>query len=103
MSENLPIVMIAIAIILVLIALIAFLAWKKQKEGKLEQPIIKNKKAFFVQWIIGLILALIGAYFMFDGDILGENTSGIATVIGIIGICLIATSSVTLIVFNRKK
>jgi uncharacterized protein YacL len=103
MSENLPIVMIVIAIILVLIALIAFLALKKQKEGKLEQPIIKNKKAFFVQWIIGLIIALIGAYFMFDGDILGENTSGIATVIGIIGICLIATSGVTLIGFNRKK
>jgi len=103
MSENLPIVMIAIAVILVLIALIAFLTWKKQKEGKLELPIIKNKKAFFVQWIIGLILALIGAYFMFDGDILGENTSGIATVIGIIGICLIATSGVTLIGFNRKK
>ena len=103
MSENLPIVMIAIAVILVLLALIAFLAWKKQKEGKLEQPIIKNKKAFFVQWIIGLIIALIGAYFMFDGDILGENTSGIATVIGIIGICLIATSGVTLIGFNRKK
>ena len=103
MSENLPIVMIAIVIILVLIALIAFLAWKKQKEGKSKQPIIKNKKAFFVQWIMGLILALIGAYFMFDGDILGENTSGIATVIGIIGICLIATSGVTLIGFNRKK
>ena len=103
MSESIPIVMIVIAVILVLLALIAFLAWKKQKEGKLEQPIIKNKKAFFVQWIIGLILALIGAYFMFDGDILGENTSGIATVIGIIGICLIATSGVTLIGFNRKK
>jgi len=103
MNENLPIIMIAIDIILVLIALIAFLVWKKQKEGKLEQPIIKNKKAFFVQWIIGLIIALIGAYFMFDGDILGENTSGIATVIGIIGICLIATSGVTLIGFNRKK
>ena len=103
MSESLPIVMIAIAIILVLIALIAFLVWKKQKEGKLEKPIIKNKKAFFIQWIIGLIIALIGAYFMFDGDILGENTSGIATVIGIIGICLIATSGVTLIGFNRKK
>ena len=103
MSESIPIVMIVIAVILVLLALIAFLAWKKQKEGKLEQPIIKNKKAFFIQWIIGLILSLTAAFFMFDGDILGENTTGIATVVGIVGIGLIGTSNVTLIGFKRKK
>jgi uncharacterized protein YacL len=102
MSESLPIVIIVIAGILVVIALIALRFWRKQK-GKLEQPIVRNKKAFFAQWIIGLILALIGAFFMFDGDILGENTTGIATVIGIVGIGLIATSNVTLIGFKRKE
>ena len=99
MSEGLPIVIIQITVILVVVALIALRFWRKQK-GKLEQP-IGNKKAFFIQWIIGLILALVAAFFMFDGDILGENTTGIATVIGIIGIGLIATSNVTLLDFRR--
>jgi len=103
MSESIPIVIIAIAVILVVIALIALRAWTKQKEGKLEQPIIRNKKAFFTQWVIGLVLALTAAFFMFDGDILGENTTGIAMVVGIVGICLIATSNVTLLGFKRKK
>ena len=102
MSESLPIVIIVIAVILVVLALISLRVWTKQKEGKLEQPIIRNKKAFFIQFIIGLIIALTGAFFMFDGDILGENTSGIATVVGIVGLCLIASSNVTLLGFKRK-
>jgi energy-converting hydrogenase Eha subunit H len=102
MGDSVPIVLIVIAVILVVIALLALRVWKKQKEGKFEQPIVRNKKAFFIQWVIGLIIALTAAFFMFDGDILGENTSGIATVMGIVGIGLIATSNVTLIFFNRK-
>lgn len=102
MSESTPIVIIVIAGILVVLALIALRAWTKQKEGKLEQPIVRNKKAFFTQWIMGLILALTASFFMFDGDILGENTTGIATVVGIVGLCLIATSNVTLLGFKRK-
>ena len=102
MSEGLPIVIIVIAVILVVVALIALLFWRKQK-GKLDQPIVGNKKAFFAQWIIGLILALTAAFFMFDGEILGENTTGIARVIGIVGICLIATSNITLLAFKRKS
>ena len=100
MSESLPIVIIVIAVILVVVALFALLYWRKQKEAK--QPIVRNKKAFFTLFGIGLILALTGAFFMFDGDILGENTTGIATVIGIVGIGLIAISNVTLLPFKRK-
>ncbi len=103
MSESIPIVIIVIAGILVLLALVAFLAWTKRKEGKSEQPIVRNKKAFFIQFTIGLILALVAAFFMFDGGILGENTTGIATVMGIVGIGLIAMSNVTLLGFKRKK
>ena len=103
MSDSIPIVIIVIAVILVVVALFALRLWRKQKEGKLEQPIIRNKKAFFTQWIIGLILALTAAFFMFDGDILGENTTGIATVIGIVGISLIATSNITLLAFKHKS
>jgi hypothetical protein len=40
---------------------------------------------------------------MFDGDILGENTTGFATVMGIVGIGLIATSNMSLFDFKRRK
>ena len=96
--------MIAIAIIVigVVLLVIALLVWRRQKEGKLEEISNKQKKAFFSQWIIGIVLALVAAIFMFDGDILGENTVGISTVLGIIGICLIATSNVNLLSLKRK-
>ncbi|MFC1871411.1 hypothetical protein ACFLYF_03315 [Chloroflexota bacterium] len=91
MSEGPPIIIMGIALILVAIALLAL-----RNRGKLKQPIVRNKKSFFPLFIIGLVLALTAAFFMFDGDILGENTTGIATVIGIVGIGLIATSNFTL-------
>ena len=91
MSEGQPIIIIGIALILVALALIAL-----RNRGKLKQPIIRNKKSFLPLFIIGLVLSLTAAFFMFDGDILGENTTGIATVIGIVGIGLIAASNFTL-------
>ena len=51
---------------------------------------------------MGLILALTAAFFVFDGDILGENTTGIATVVGIVGICVIAASIIHLLPLRRK-
>ena len=92
MSEGPPIIIIGIALILVALALLAL-----RNRGKLKQPIVRNKKSFFPLFIIGLVLSLTAAFFMFDGDILGENTTGIATVIGIVGIGLIATSNFTLL------
>ena len=53
-----------------------------------------KKKYFVIQFILGIIIALIGAGIMFHGNIFRENNSGIATVIGIIGIGIIATSNV---------
>jgi hypothetical protein len=50
---------------------------------------------------IGLLIALVGAYLMYDGQILGENTTGIATIGGIVGITLIATSGYRLL--GKKK
>ena len=97
-----PIVIIMIAVILVVVALMALLVWIKQK-GKFEQPVFRHKKIFFAQLMTGLLLALIAAFFMLDGSILGENTSGIATLIGIVGICLIATSHITLLPFKRTS
>jgi uncharacterized membrane protein YtjA (UPF0391 family) len=100
--------MIAIALIVigVVLVVVALLVWRMRKEGKLEGILEgisnKRKKAFFTQWIIGLVIAVIAAIFMFDGDILGENTTGISTIMGIVGICLIATSNVNLLPLRRK-
>jgi amino acid transporter len=99
MVNSIPIVIIVIGVILVVVAL---LVWRRRKEVKLEGTSNKRKKAFFAQWIIGIVLALIAAIFIFDGDILGENTTGISTIIGIVGICLIATSNVNLLPLKRK-
>jgi hypothetical protein len=99
MGNSIPIVVIVIGVMLVVLAL---LVWRRQTAGKLEGISNRRKKAFFAQWIIGIALALAAAIFMFDGDILGENTTGISTVLGIIGICLIATSNVNLLPLKRK-
>ena len=101
MVNGVPIVIIVIGVLLVVIAL---LVWRRQKEvlEYINSLHPNKKKAFFAQWIIGLILALIAAFFMFDCDILGENTSGISTIIGIVGICLIATSNINLLPPRRK-
>jgi L-asparagine transporter-like permease len=100
MVNRIPVVIIVIGVIL---AVIALLAWRRRKEGKLEGiRKMYKKKAFFAQFITGIALALIAAYFMFDGHILGENTTGISTVIEIVGIGLIATSNVNLLSPKRK-
>lgn len=55
---------------------------------------IMNQKVLFA---LGLLLALTGAFLMWDGRILGERTTGIAIVIGIVGLSLIATSKFRLL------
>jgi energy-converting hydrogenase Eha subunit H len=52
-----------------------------------------NKK-FSIQFVLGITVALIGAGIMFHGSIFAENNSGIATVIGIIGIGIITSSNI---------
>ena len=96
------VILTTIIVIAVVLVFVALLVWRRQKEEKPERISNEQKKAFFLQFIIGIVLALIAAIFMFDGDILGENTTGISTVIGIVGICLIATSNVNLLSLKRK-
>ena len=50
-----------------------------------------------ISFVLGISLCLIGALLMFEGNILGERTTGVAIVIGIVGIGLIATSGVRLL------
>ncbi|MBC8494898.1 hypothetical protein H8D36_01965 [archaeon] len=47
----------------------------------------------------GIVLALVGAYIMFDGDLFGDRNLSTAITIGIVGIALIATS----VVKKKKK
>ena len=98
MVNSVPIAIIVIGVILVVIVL---LAWRRHKWVELEK-INTKKKAFFAQWITGIVLAAIAAIFMFHGSILGENTTNISTVMGLIGICLIGTSNINLLSFKRK-
>ena len=51
----------------------------------------------YASFALGILVCLIGAFLMFEGSILGENTTGWAIVIGIVGIGLIATSGVRLL------
>jgi purine-cytosine permease-like protein len=105
MNSSIPIVIIVTGVVLVLVALFV---WRRQKEAKLEGTSQltaisnKRKKVFFTQWIVGIVVALTAAIFMFDGHVLGENTAGISTVMGIVGISLIATSNVNLLPTRRK-
>jgi hypothetical protein len=102
MLEMANIVLTTIIIIGVVLAVVAVLIWRRQKEEKLEGIGNKRRKAFFAQWIVGIVIALTAATFMFDGHILGQNTTGISTVIGIVGISLIATSNINLLPIRRK-
>jgi hypothetical protein len=52
-----------------------------------------TKKYRKILFVLGILVCLAGAALMFDGAILGETTTGIATVLGITGIGLIATST----------
>ena len=46
-----------------------------------------------VLFVLGILLALTGAFIMYDGSILGERTIPAAITMGIVGIILIARSS----------
>ena len=50
----------------------------------------KYRKILFV---LGILICLAGAGLMFDGAILSETTTNVATVLGITGIGLIATAT----------
>jgi hypothetical protein len=46
----------------------------------------------YASFALGILVCLTAAFLMFEGGILGENTTGWATVILIVGIGLIGTS-----------
>ena len=52
---------------------------------------------------LGVLACLTGAFLMSHGSILGERTTGIAIVIGIIGIGIISTSKAPALAMKRKE
>jgi hypothetical protein len=58
----------------------------------------------YVIFALGIVVCLIGAFVMVAGEsIVGENHTGIATVIGIVGIGLIGTSGVSFAASAKPK
>ena len=52
---------------------------------------------------VGVLVCLIGAFLMYHGSILGERTTGIATIVGIIGIGIITSSKTPALAMKRKE
>lgn len=95
MTLEAPLVIIMGIVLIAAGAVVVYLAWKRRKTGVPPEPLVMNRRAFSIQFAVGLCLALAGAFLMWNGSILGEDTTGIARVVGIVGIALIATSPVT--------
>ena len=94
--QEFPTVIVAVAVILVVAGVVLGLTIRRRKkEGTSEQPAPMNRRAFSVQFATGLAVALLGAFFMWHGSILGEDTISVARIMGIVGILLIATSPAT--------
>lgn len=51
---------------------------------------------------VGVLVCLIGAFMMFHGSILGERTTGIAMIVGIIGMGIIASSKTPSLAVKRE-
>jgi hypothetical protein len=52
---------------------------------------------------IGVLVCLLGGFLMFHGSILGERTTDIARVLGILGIGIITSSKTPALEMNRKE
>lgn len=93
MITGFPWIIISLVAILLGVIVTAFVFRKQifsSESGVFEEI---HKPTFLVQLIVGLLCSLCGAIFIFNGELFGENTIGIAEIIGIIGICLIASAA----------
>jgi hypothetical protein len=52
---------------------------------------------------VGVLVSLIGGFLMFHGSILGERTTDIARVVGIIGIGIIASTKTPALTMKHKE
>jgi uncharacterized membrane protein YfcA len=62
-----PLISAAIAVILIVVGiLVAFVAWRRRKEGKLAEP---NYRAFFVMGIVWVPVGMVFMFIFFLSDI----------------------------------
>jgi hypothetical protein len=103
MNGSIPWVLVGLAggLLAVIGAVIIVLRMQRRSGGHMFSAM--DMKAFIVQFSVGLACALTGAYFMFDGDILGSNTAGIAQIMGISGIFLIVTAGPISLALKMRK
>ena len=102
MSGEFPWILVALVGAIIFVIAIG-LFFKKNQKSSGERIFDKiHKTAFLVQFTLGILFSLGGAFLMFNGTLLGEDTTGIAQIIGIIGICLIATASAVGIAVKKK-
>jgi hypothetical protein len=52
---------------------------------------------------VGVLVCLTGGFLMYHGSILGESTTGIATVVGIIGIGIITSLKTPALAMKREE
>jgi len=69
----------------------------KKKETAKQHLMNKGRKTSIILFMAGICIALIGAGIIFHGNFFGERNSGIATVIVILGIVLLASSNFRLL------
>jgi hypothetical protein len=63
--------------------------------------VLKNLN--YIILVLGIATCLIGAYIMAFGEpIVGPDHTGIATIVGIIGIGIISTANTTLLAVRKK-
>jgi len=102
MTEGVPLILVVLLAILVIGVIFGYLAWRRYKDSGLSLFSEMNKKAFLIQLSTGIILSLFAAFLMFNGELFGENTTGIARIIGIVSIMLIATTTPMARALKRK-
>ncbi|MFC1931101.1 hypothetical protein ACFLXJ_02730 [Chloroflexota bacterium] len=102
MFEGTPWILIVLIVILALLATLGIVLTRTMKASGNSIFSVLHKKTFLCQFIIGLLCSLTGAFLMFNGELFGDNTTGIARILGIIGIGLIATASPIGIAVKKK-
>ena len=103
MFNETPWILISLTGILVVILVLGYFFIRNMRKSGSSFFTSIHKKAFISQFVIGLLCSLFGAFLMFNGELFGDNTTGIARIVGIVGICLIATSSPIGIALKRNN
>ena len=93
MFNEVPWILIVLVGTLLIVLILCLFLFKNMRSSGSSVFTEIHKKTFLIQFIVGLSCSLTGAFLMFNGELFGDSTTGIARIIGIVGILLIATAS----------